>query len=107
MEWIKKIYIYLFSAVGLVLVIIGSVEIINVGLRAYVFTQADMVYDYPQIQRMPVDEKIIEPNLAQQIAYQEKTRTSNRQREIANAIALLVVGVPLFLFHWNIIRKNS
>ncbi len=107
MEWVKKIYIYLFSAVGLILVIIGAVEIINVGLRAYVFTQADMVYEYPQAQPMLSNEKSIQPDPAQQIAYQEKTRTSTRQREIANAIALLVVGAPLFLFHWNIIRKES
>ena len=107
MEWVKKIYIYLFSAVGLVLVVIGSVQIINVALKTYVFTQADMVYVYPQIQPVNPTDKFIQPDPNEQIAYQEKTRTSTRQRDVANAIALLMVGTPLFLFHWKLIRKNG
>jgi hypothetical protein len=106
MELLKKIYIYIFSAVGLVLVIIGSVELINLGLRAYVFTQADITHEYLISQPMLSTEKSIQPDETQRIAYEKETRTSTRQRQAANAVALLIVGVPLFVYHWRIIRKE-
>ena len=47
MSLIRKIYLYLFSLIGLVLVVIGCVELVNLGLKAYVFTSADQYYSYP------------------------------------------------------------
>ena len=47
MSLIRKIYLYLFSLIGLVLVVIGCVELVNLGLKAYIFTAADQYYSYP------------------------------------------------------------
>ena len=47
MSLIRKIYLYLFSLIGLVLVVIGCVQLVNLGLKAYVFTAADQYYTYP------------------------------------------------------------
>lgn len=44
---IRKIYLYLFALIGLVLITIGSVQLINLGLKVYVFTKADNYYNYP------------------------------------------------------------
>ena len=38
MTIIRKIYLYLFSLIGLVLVVIGCVQLVNLGLKAYIFT---------------------------------------------------------------------
>lgn len=103
--WAKRIYLYLFSAVGLVLVVIGAVELINLGLKAYIFPQADITHQYPMVVSEAPRGEIINPE--EMAAYQEKELSSRRQREAANAIALLVVGIPLFLYHWNMARKES
>jgi hypothetical protein len=41
-EIIKLIYIYIFSAIGLILIITGTVRLIDLGLKVYVFKQADV-----------------------------------------------------------------
>jgi hypothetical protein len=38
---IRTIYLYLFSLVGLTLLIIGSVRFVDMGLKAFVFTKAE------------------------------------------------------------------
>jgi hypothetical protein len=51
-EIIKLIYIYLFSAIGLILIITGIVKLIDLGLKVYVFRQTDVFYTpkiYPEI----------------------------------------------------------
>lgn len=114
MELIKKIYIYLFSAVGLVLIVIGAVELINLGLRTYVFIRADMTYEYPISPKLApstdttlTDTHLLDQERVAQTEYQNNVLVSTRQRQAANAIALLIVGIPLFAYHWKTIRKEK
>ena len=51
---IRKIYLYTFSLVGLVLVVIGGVRLVGLGLKAFVFTKADVYYEYPMARPMKV-----------------------------------------------------
>ena len=111
--WIRKIYLYLFSVVGLVLAIIGAVRLISLGLRAYIFTEADKYYEYPMPRPVMPSEKtpavtpeaIVDPKELEE--YQNKQQRSNRQREAAGAVAQLIVGIPLYLYHWSLIRKEK
>jgi hypothetical protein len=32
--------------------------------------------------------------------------TSNRQRQTSTAVSLILVGLPLWLFHWAVIKKD-
>ena len=41
---LKKAYLYLVSTIALVIAVIGAIMIINLGLKAWVFTKADMNY---------------------------------------------------------------
>ncbi|MEK7195457.1 MAG: hypothetical protein AAB655_02060, partial [Patescibacteria group bacterium] len=44
---IRKIYLYLFSLIGLVLITIGTVQLVGLALKALIFTKADKFYEYP------------------------------------------------------------
>jgi len=44
---IRKIYLYLFTLVGLALITVGSVRLVELGLKTYVLTKADNYYNYP------------------------------------------------------------
>ena len=42
---IRTIYLYLFSLVGLGMLVVGSAMIINLALKTWIFTKADQVDD--------------------------------------------------------------
>jgi hypothetical protein len=120
-NWIKIIYLYLFSLVGLVLIVIGSVRLVDLTLKTFIFTMADEPLIYPQTYP-PVPEKISEEEKTtfektitqerqkyekQQMEYERMLRQQEKQRTMANSLAMIIVGLPLFLYHWRIIRKEE
>ncbi len=108
---IRKIYLYTFSFIGLILVVIGCVQLVNLGLRAFVFTKADQVYQYPMA--APVSSPdgkaavVQQPSQADLEVFQNNQITSQRERDAATALAMIIVGVPLYLYHWSVIRKDK
>lgn len=130
-SWIRVVYYYLFALVGLVLVIISLVNGINLVLKMTIFQQADQaMYSY---ERQPVVSLNIEKTAEQLQNNQQLTATeredianwladyrawkekeakidpvvASRQREASTAIAMLLIGLPLFLYHYRVIRKEK
>ena len=107
---LRKVYLYLFAIIGLILLIIGTVSLIDLGLKTYVFTKAD---NYCFAQVSPVPDKngsMIEPTQAQQDAQNkqcEEQRTANKQSQASIALAQIIIGLPLYLYHWMVIRKEN
>ena len=118
-ELIRTLYLYLFSLIGLVVVVMGLVQLVDLGLKVLVFKKADQVLIYPE--RFPVpavktlpDQTTEELTLEEQekiqkeqLEYQTKQREADRERNAANALAMILVGTPLFLYHWKIIQKDK
>ncbi|HPA25924.1 MAG TPA: hypothetical protein PLK76_04165 [bacterium] len=135
---IRTIYLYLFALVGLAMLVIGLSMIINLGLKTWIFTQADKqdVYknqpmplylssdvkvaqevkvcadkcELTQIQKQQVDSWLLE---YQKWENEQKNIDTNvwvvrtRQRQAATAVSLILVGLPLWLFHWSVIKKDN
>jgi len=115
-ELIRTIYLYLFSLVGLVIVVIGLVQLVDLGLKAFIFTNADQAIMYPsypvKVASPDGKEAVMTPAEeekynADQIAVQEKQKQSDRERTASNAIAMIIIGTPLFIYHWKIIQKDK
>lgn len=116
-ELIRTIYLYLFSLLGLVLITIGSVRLVNLGLRALIFTRADDTPIYPAYPKRFVEvapgqtkEEALTPEeeekyKLEQEEYERKNRRSQRERTAAESIAMIIVGTPVFLYHWRVIQK--
>ena len=106
---IRKIYLYLFSFIGLVLIIIGCVRLVGLGLKAYIFTKADIYYEYPIVKPVAIEgtESIKQPTREEIEDFQNKQKTSQRQREAAESLAMIIVGLPIYLFHWQLIKKDQ
>lgn len=101
---IRIIYLYLFSFVGLLVVVIGSVRMVDLGLKIFVFKDADR-YEYSV--PAPVGEKgeMMDEQVMKDQAMREQKR--NRQREFSGAFAMIAVGLPLYLYHWKTIQKEN
>lgn len=116
-SWIRKVYLYTFALVGLVLIVIGAVRLIGLALKAYIFTKADIYYQYPAarpIKPAPPDAAVNsektefqEPSKEEVEEYESNQRSANRQREAAESLAFIVVGLPLYLYHWRAVQKDK
>jgi len=107
---IRTIYLYLFSLVGLVLVIIAGVRFIDMGLKAWVFTQADNYqYSYDVAPRV-VDENgnVTKEEISKEDQQKQQAEriVQQRQRDASNSLAMLAIGLPLYLFHWRMATKK-
>jgi predicted Holliday junction resolvase-like endonuclease len=107
-EVVKFIYIYLFSAIGLILIIVGSTKIVDLGLKTYIFKQADYFYAPPFYSPdSNLSEEEIKKRQEELKKADEINRKAERQRTASIAISQIIVGLPLFLYHWKLARKIS
>jgi hypothetical protein len=115
MPWIKKVYFYLVSLISLVILIVAGIMLINMALKAWVFTKADNNIYYPQIScTSPSPAGTTLPPECNDPDYEAKQkqrdmeqRAAQRQREAANAIAMIIIATPVFLYHWKLARKEA
>lgn len=99
---LRLLYLYLFSAIGLTIVIFGSIQMVNLGLKAFVFKNADVYEIYPG----PKGEGEV-VSVEEQKARQDREVSRQRQRELAGAISAIAIGLPLYFYHWNTIQKEN
>lgn len=133
---IRTIYLYLFTIVGLILIIISSVDFIDMGLKAFIFTQADQqerIYskmpptaprkiveladtgkttsetkiELTKEEKLEIDAWIIDYTNWKERNENFDSVTSQRQRDASRNIAMLLVGLPLYLYHWSVIKKET
>ena len=131
---VRKIYLYLFALIGLILMVIAGVQLINLGLKVFVFTQIErQETSYQKMSpcgpftqekvaalstattpvQLTEDEKIQMKNwLASYRTWNEEQKnldpiTANRQRTAADALAMLIIGFPLYIYHRRVIKKET
>ena len=133
---IRTIYLYLFALVGLSMTTIGAAQLINLGLKAFIFTQADteLIQPYYMAPRVPITEtqsaqELVDNKEAYQLTDEQVQylnawidgynkwleeeskdgvdyKTQQRHREASYALSLILVGLPLYLYHWKVIKKD-
>jgi len=116
-ELIRTIYLYLFSLIGLILIVIGLVRLVDLGLKAYVFTKADEVVIYPYYPSFDLNQETNkdkglslqeqEQYRQQQLQIEKDNKMRERQSTASNSLAFIIVGLPLFLYHWWLIQKEK
>lgn len=108
---IRLLYLYLFSFIGLIIAVIGAIRIFELGLKVYVFKGADQYQMYNTVP-MKVDPNGKEIQLTQAEKDQQKKdadteTTRQREVELSGALAMLIVGIPLYKYHWKLIKKED
>lgn len=84
---------------------------VNLGLKTFIFTKADRYFEYPVARPISeiADKKTqpAEPSKEQIDEFQKNQRSSQRQQDASIALAMIIIGAPLFLYHWRIIKKDQ
>ena len=137
---VRTIYLYLFTLVGLTLLTVGTVQLVGLGLKMYVFPMAeedayrqsiswiepkgpgegiiaDDVQEMAEVcqneSSLSEEHQVLLGNWLEDYQAQKENRLSmedikaiNRQRTAAGALALILIGLPLYLYHWLTIKKE-
>ena len=101
---LRLLYLYLFSFVGLLIVVVGSIQMVNLGLKTFVFKDVDKYEIYPSY---PVKGGEIVESSEIILARQEREAVRQKQRELINSVSMIVVGLPLYLYHWKLIGREK
>src|SRR3989338_5744014 len=107
---LKKAYLYLVSVISLVIAVIGAIMLINLALKTWVFPKADRdFYSSPCVKSIEPNGRTIECDPAmqeEQKKQNEENRAAEKQREAAQALAMLIVATPVWWGHWRLARKE-
>ena len=127
---IRTIYLYVFSVLGLVLAVIGAVGMIDLLLKAAIFKKAEsqrVFYESrPQVPPglvvveragrdtlVDLKERELLRDWARQYEdWRERNKDfdpvrAEREKSAARNLALLAVGIPLYLYHWRAARREA
>ena len=133
---IRIVYLYLVTAISIVLVIIGAIGLLRIVLNEYVFdvkswsemelenpkniyecTDDSLLYTYD-----PASGKSIKkyPNKSQTEIDAEKAKCleeakisrlnqakNDLKQEIVMWLSMLIIALPLYFVHWGIIKKEN
>jgi hypothetical protein len=115
-DW-KTLYFVLATLLGLVLIVIGVVSGVNTALTTYVFPirsfPQSRPYDPPvvDVKKLEASEELTAEQKKALAQWEQDYKNwqdteskydyeaENRKRTIANAIAMILAGVPVFVLH--------
>lgn len=123
---IRTIYLYLASLISLIFVAAGAGNLLNTGLKAAFFPEAEKKSYYECTAQPPVygceslkdsaknetQAKEIDALLKDYDNWKKENSgqpciSAARQNRIVDALTMLIIAIPIFLFHWNIIKKEK
>lgn len=76
---------------------------IDLGIKMIFFSDADYYETYPMPKVEGEEQPTQEELQAQQIVQVQR----NRKREFSGALSMIIVGLPLYLYHWNKIKEEG
>ncbi len=108
---IRPIYLYTVSIISLLFIGIGTGMLINVGMKTYIFTKADVGYCREvttDFTREQCDDDGYCEFRERRVTQEEKMdcRAKNIQESIADALTMIFVALPIFGIHWLMIRRE-
>lgn len=109
---VRRLFAWIFATIGLLMLVLGVRGAIDLGLKAVVFTKADDQCIYlvrpvaPPVPERKGSEEMLQPTPEEELKRCKESQISQRQREAVNAIASIVVGLPLFLWFYLEARRS-
>ena len=117
LQFIRTIYLSLAAVIGLVCVIIGATDAIKLGLNHWFPVDDYMVYysptdkspcsyTYVNGQEVKRSDEEVKQCLQNEADNATKQNTNNFNRQVKDSVALLVVGLPIWILHFWLIQAD-
>ncbi len=108
---LRLLYLYLFSFVGLLITVIGGIQIVDLTLKTYVFKVDEYSYVpekiYPASPESTMTPAEQEKVLSDEREFRIKEQVNQRKRQLSNSLSMIAIGVPLYLYHWKTIKREN
>ncbi len=144
---IRKVYLYLVTAITIVILLIGFIGLLNLLLKEYVldvkgWQETEKYWECEQLgerdglvllvpdepvavepalaegdlvspvaekpnEKAKMTDKEMEKCIADTKAQREKQRMNDIKRDLAQYLAMILVALPLYLYHWGVIKKEN
>jgi len=128
--FIRAAYLYLLAFIGIILVLIGGSGFVSMGLKTFIFTQADdeqrmyremppKPYGISPAERINGESRAVFRDSALKKDWEQDYEewrerrksidpvTARRHREAASNLSFILVGLPLYLYHWRLIKRDQ
>jgi len=112
MKWdIRTVYLYLISFVTLMMVLIGGVQGIH-ALGSYFYPPPDygpsvLMYDMKLKEGSTLPPELLQQQIAEEAERQRRQVRYSQFQQAVSSFALIVVGLPVYLYHWRKIREKE
>lgn len=110
---ILRIYFALVSFVTLMMLVFSVSDLINLGLKKYIFTEANKEpWSTSYCERQYVKESVLETeeNMKDRCKRQETQEIYaakiRNQQSLVRDISMLIVSLPLFILHFRIVLRD-
>jgi len=99
---LRLLYLYLFSFVGLLITIIGSVQLVDLGIKNYIFRVSDYTY-YSD----PVVGEKFDISSEEMKKRNDMEQANQRKRQLSTSLSMILIGIPVYLYHWKTISREN
>ena len=124
---VRTFYLYVVSLLSLIFLAVGIGNLANTTLKATIFKEAEkrdysVCYSYPyyissvdlkNLEGLTVDQNEKMESMIRDYEAWQETNTgescyrSERENRIVNSLTMILIALPLYIFHWAIIKKEK
>ncbi|MFH1534031.1 MAG: hypothetical protein ABID64_03805 [Nitrospirota bacterium] len=130
---IRKVYLYLVTAITIIVLLIGFIGLINLLLKEYVldvkgyqeterYWECEEPVDMYMKEEMAMSDPVAVPVVTEEVGMtdeemdeciaetreqREMQRMNDLKRDLAQYLAMILVALPLYLYHWGVIKKEN
>lgn len=115
---VRNAYLYIASLISLLFIAIGCYTLLNTALKFYLFPKAEKG-GYSRCEYMEPAPTVCDENglnckpevtpdsKEDKDQKKEECYSEERQKNVADALTMIIIALPIFLFHWRLVRREK
>ncbi len=108
---IRQVYLYLVCFATLMMLIVGSVQLINGLVQViypdpYMGSKVPLYYDIKQ-QNSSISQEEMHRQIEEDRKHQELSMRRSQVINLVNSTTLILVSLPIYIYHWRKVQRKE